>query len=334
MLLDVLAIYLVGSIGAALAPDIWALIGFRALQGAGGAVFPLCIAILRDELPDEEVGRGIGALSGAFGVGAIMSFAVSGLLTEAVSWRLIFAVGAGTVLVSIAAVVALIPDSPRRTERSLDLPGMAILGGGLALGLVALTEGPAWGWPSAPALGLFAVAVAVFAAGVRHELRTHEPLLDLGAFTSRPVVLANAATFAAGFAVFGLYVLIPHLVQAPSHLPPAVAHQVDYGFGASVVATGFFLVPQAVGLTIAGPIAGAAARRGLGRFALGGGMALIAAAAAWLALDSSTEAGVAAALFCAGLGWGAVIGSSGTVVARGVDESQTGIATGVNSDSG
>ena len=106
MLLDVLAIYLVGSIGAALAPDIWALIGFRALQGAGGAVFPLCIAILRDELPDEEVGRGIGALSGAFGVGAIMSFAVSGLLTEAVSWRLIFAVGAGTVLVSIAAVVA------------------------------------------------------------------------------------------------------------------------------------------------------------------------------------------------------------------------------------
>lgn len=332
MLLEVLGVYLLGSVGAALAPDIWALIAFRALQGVGGAVFPLCIGILRDELRDEDVGRGIGSLSGAFGFGAMLSFAAAGALTQAVSWRLIFAAGAGTVLVSIGAVLALVPDSPRRTDRSLDLPGMAILGAALAAGLIAITEGPVWGWTAPTTLALFALAAAVFAVGVRHELRADEPLVDLSAFASRPVVLANAATFASGFAVFGLYVLIPHLVQAPAHLPPAVAHRIDYGFGAGVVETGFFLVPQALGLTIAGPLAGVAARRGRGRIALGGGMALIAAAAAWLALDSSAEAGVAAALFCAGLGWGAVIGSSGTVVARGVDASQTGIATGLNSD--
>jgi hypothetical protein len=83
MLLEVLAVYFLGSVGAALAPDIWALICVRALQGVGGAVFPLCIAILRDELRDEDVGRGIGALSGAFGVGAILSFGLTGLLTDA-----------------------------------------------------------------------------------------------------------------------------------------------------------------------------------------------------------------------------------------------------------
>jgi hypothetical protein len=114
-----------------------------------------------------------------------------------------------TVLVSIGAVLALVPDSPRRTERSLDLPGMAILGAALAAGLIAIAEGPVWGWTAAPTLALFALAVAVFAIGVRHELRAGEPLVDLSAFASRPVVLANAATFASGFAVFGLYILIP-----------------------------------------------------------------------------------------------------------------------------
>src|ERR671933_2112078 len=53
-----LAIFLVGCIGAAAAWNIWALIAFRAVQGAGAAVFPLSFAIIRDEFPPEKVGVG------------------------------------------------------------------------------------------------------------------------------------------------------------------------------------------------------------------------------------------------------------------------------------
>ena len=53
-----LLIFLVGCIGCAVAWNIWSLIAFRAVAGAGGGVFPLSFAIIRDEFPPERVGVG------------------------------------------------------------------------------------------------------------------------------------------------------------------------------------------------------------------------------------------------------------------------------------
>ena len=49
-----------GGIGAAAAWNIWSLIGFRALSGAGGALFPLSFAIIQDEFPPERAKVGMG----------------------------------------------------------------------------------------------------------------------------------------------------------------------------------------------------------------------------------------------------------------------------------
>ena len=45
------------------------LIAGRAIQGAGGAIFPLAFGIIRDEFPRERVGTGIGLISATFGIG-------------------------------------------------------------------------------------------------------------------------------------------------------------------------------------------------------------------------------------------------------------------------
>ena len=55
-----LTLFLIGSIGAAAAWNIWSLIAWRAVQGAGAAVFPLSYGIIRDEFPREKVGVAIG----------------------------------------------------------------------------------------------------------------------------------------------------------------------------------------------------------------------------------------------------------------------------------
>ena len=60
MLIVTLAIFTVGSIAAIFAWNIWSLIVFRAIQGIGGAVYPLSFSIIRDEVPAEEDGRGHG----------------------------------------------------------------------------------------------------------------------------------------------------------------------------------------------------------------------------------------------------------------------------------
>src|SRR3954463_6458504 len=56
VLLISLLLFLAGSVGAALAWNIWALIAWRALRGCGAAFSPLSYGIIRDEFPREKVG--------------------------------------------------------------------------------------------------------------------------------------------------------------------------------------------------------------------------------------------------------------------------------------
>lgn len=106
MLLVTLGFYFVGALGAGLAPNFIALILFRALQGIGGALMLLSIAVTRDELPDDKLSFGIGCVVGSFGAGACLGLALSGVITEALSWRYIFF--AESVLITIGAVLVAV----------------------------------------------------------------------------------------------------------------------------------------------------------------------------------------------------------------------------------
>ncbi|HEY8725278.1 MAG TPA: MFS transporter, partial [Gaiellaceae bacterium] len=75
-----LALFFIGSIGAAAAWNIWSLIGWRAVQGAGAAVFPLSYGIIRDEFPREKVGVAIGLVSAVFGIGGGFGIVLSGVI--------------------------------------------------------------------------------------------------------------------------------------------------------------------------------------------------------------------------------------------------------------
>src|SRR4051812_36591255 len=102
LLVIALAIFAVASLGAAAAPNIGALVAFRALQGAGAAIFPLSFGIIRDEFPPHRVGFAIGTVSSVFGIGGGLGLVLSGVIVEHLSWQWLFLVGAIPVLVSMA----------------------------------------------------------------------------------------------------------------------------------------------------------------------------------------------------------------------------------------
>src|SRR5256714_6927566 len=162
-----LAIFLAGCVGAALAWNIWSLIAFRALAGAGGAVFPLSFAIIRDEFPREKVGVGIGLISAVFGVGGGFGIVFSGLIVDHFSWRWLFIFGAIPVAIAAVLVRRFVPESPIKTPSRVDFLGGVLLSAGLICLLLALTEGESWGWTSARIGGLFAAAAGVLALLVR-----------------------------------------------------------------------------------------------------------------------------------------------------------------------
>ena len=125
-----LTIFLAGCIGAALAWNIWSLIAFRAVQGVGGAVFPLAFAIIRDEFPREKVGVAIGLISAVFGVGGGLGIVLSGLIVDHASWRWLFIVGAVNIAAAAVLVHRFVPESPIKTPSRVDFLGATLLSGG------------------------------------------------------------------------------------------------------------------------------------------------------------------------------------------------------------
>jgi len=322
MLLISLAIFLAGCIGAAAAWNLWSLIGFRALSGAGGALFPLSFAIVRDEFPPARMQVGIGLLSAVFGVGGGFGIVLSGVIVDHLSWRLLFVLGSIPVAVSIALVHRYVPESPIRTPSRVDVPGALLLSGALVALMVSLTEGEHWGWSSPAVVGLGLASVTFFVLWGLFELQSAAPMVDLRTFAHRPVLLTNVTTFISGFALFSCFVLLPAFVAAPSSR--------GYGFGATATIAGLYLLPSSVAMLFSGPLAGLLGRRYGPKWPLAGGLLIAAAAAVVLSQAHDEPLHVLLASAALGFGVGAAFAAMVSSIAENVDAHEMGVATGMN----
>src|ERR687886_1509139 len=318
-----LSIFLAGCVGSALAWNIWSLIAFRALSGAGGAVFPLSFGIIRDEFPREKVGVAIGLISATFGVGGGFGIVLSGLIVDNASWRWLFVAGAVPIGVSILLVHKFVPESPIKTASRLDVPGAVLLSSGLVCLLVALTEGESWGWRSPGVLGLGGAAAILLVAWALAELRVPEPMVDMRMMASRQVLFTNLTALVAGFAMFGAWVLIPNFVESPSHV-------VHYGFDASATLAGLYLLPSSFTLLFAGPVAGLIGRRTGTKWPLAIGLLTVAATTGSIARWHDEPWHILAAMPALGIGVGFAFASMATLITEAVRPTETGVATGMN----
>ncbi|MFL5967989.1 MAG: MFS transporter [Gaiellaceae bacterium] len=325
-----LSIFLAGSIVAALAWNVWILIAARAIQGAGGAVFPLSFGIIRDEFPPEKVGVGIGLVSAVFGIGGGFGIVLSGLIVDNMSWRWLFIVGAVGIAIAVVLVHRFVPESPIKTPSRVDFLGATLMSLGLISLLLALTEGENWGWTSSRTLGLFVAAAAVLGAWGIAELRVPEPMVDMRMLAVRPVLFTNVTALIAGFAMFGSFVLVPNFVETPHGLPAVVQRLVDYGFDASATQAGLYLLPSSVTLLFAGPLAGVIGRRTGSKWPLSAGMLLVGVAAGSLALWHDEPWQVLLAMPVLGAGVGFAFAAMATLITEAVRPTETGVATGMN----
>jgi EmrB/QacA subfamily drug resistance transporter len=330
VLLISLLLFLAGSVGAALAWNIWVLIAWRALQGAGAAVFPLSYGIIRDEFPREKVGVAIGLISAVFGIGGGFGIVLSGLIVDHFSWRWLFIVGAVNIAAAAVLVHRFVPESPIKTPSRVDFVGATLLSGGLICMLVALTEGENWGWTSGPTLTLAVLALVFFVAWAIAELRVPEPMVDMRMLAVRQVLFTNLTALVAGFAMFGTFVLVPNFVQVPHGLPHSVQRLVDYGFDASATKAGLYLLPSSVTLLFAGPVAGLIGRRTGLKWPLSAGLLLVSAAAGSLAIWHDESWQILVAMAVLGIGVGFAFAAMATLITEAVRPSETGVATGMN----
>jgi EmrB/QacA subfamily drug resistance transporter len=325
-----LGIFLVGCIGCAFAWDIWSLIVLRGVQGAGAAVFPLSFAIIYDEFPRDRAGAGIGAISAIMAAGAGLGLPLSGIITDASSWRVLFVVGGIAAAAALVLVVLVVPESPIKTPSSIDYLGATLLAAMLVSFLVAMSEGESWGWTSARTLGLFALAAVLLPVWVAVELRTRQPLVDVRMLVHGRVLIANLTALLAGFALYAAFVGVPQFVQTPAGLPAELAELVDYGFGSSATEAGLVLLPGALFGLVSGPLAGRLGQRYGYALPMVGGMLIAGVGLALLATFHDEQWQVVIGMTVTGAGVPATFAAMAKIVVDAVRPEETAVATGMN----
>jgi len=322
VIIVVLALLLVGTVLAALAPNLGVLIVARVLQGAAGAVMPLSIGIVRDELPRERVSVTIGLLSAIFGIGAGVGIVAAGPIVEALSWHWLFWLPAILVAIALLGAIFGIPESTQRTPGRLDLVGTGILSVGLVALLLAIGEGQKWGWGDGKTVGLLVLGAVALVVFVFVELRVKEPLIDMRLFQHRGVWTAHIVALAFGFAMFGTFILVPTLLQLPSAL--------GYGFGKSVSESGLYLLPTVVAMVLSGVAAGILIRKIGPKIPMIIGGVAVAIAFLIPALGHAEEWQILVSGILTGIGIGMALAATSNAIVESVPATQTSEAISAN----
>jgi EmrB/QacA subfamily drug resistance transporter len=311
-----------GTLLAAVATTLPVLIAARAIQGLGGAIFPLAFGIVRDEFPRPRVAGGIALISGLLGVGGGLGIILAGPILAHLDYQWLFWIPLAVIALATLATVVIVPESPVRAPGNVDWTGATLLSLWLVCLLVAISEAPTWGWLSGRTFGLLAAALFLLAAWIRAETRSPSPLVDMRMMRSRGVWTTNLAGFLLGIGMYSSFVLIPQFVQTPTSN--------GYGFGSSVTQAGLFLIPSTIAMMVASPVGGRLSGRFGSKVPLVLGSTITMLAFLLLAVAHSAHWQVYLASLLLGVGVGFAFASMANLIVEAVRPDQTGVATGMN----
>ena len=322
LLVVVLALLCVATVVSALATTLPVMIAGRVVQGAAGGIFPLAFGIIRDEFPRERVAGAVGVMSALLGVGGGAGVVLAGPIVQNLSIHYLFWLPLVLLVPATIAVHLFVPESPVRVPGRVNWGGAALMSGGLAAVLLAVSEAPVWGWLSAKTVIVFVVGIVFLVAWVRSESRSPNPLVDMRMMRIRGVWTTNSVAALLGFGMYASFILLPEYVETPM--------RAGYGFGASVSGAGLFLVPSTIAMLLAGAQTGRLEKRFGSKPPLLAGAALTCAAYVLLAVGRTERWEIYLAALLLGAGIGFAFASMVNLIIENVGPTETGVATGMN----
>jgi EmrB/QacA subfamily drug resistance transporter len=205
-----LSVFTGASLLCALAQSQGVLIAARFVQGVGGALTSAVILgmiVTMFPEPRKQV-KAIGVYTFVAVAGGSIGLLAGGVLTQTINWHWIFFVNIPIGLATGLLAVRLVPDREGLgLTAGADLPGAALLTGGLMLGVYTILGVAENGWGSGQTLGLGAVAIALLVAFVARQARVANPLMPLRLFRSANIAGANAVQALMVVGMFGMFFL-------------------------------------------------------------------------------------------------------------------------------
>lgn len=291
MLLLGLAVFGAASVGGALADTPAGVIAARVAMGLGAAVMlPLSMSILPTIFSSEERTRAIAVWTGSMALGLPLGPLLGGWLLEHFRWGSIFVINVPVVVVAMAAIALLVPESRDPARPALDLPGALLSITGLAALVYGVIEGPVSGWDHPGVLIALAAGAVLLANLVVWESRAPQPMMNLALFRDRRFVWSAAVTAAANLMMAGILFVLPQYLQVV--------------LGNDAFGTGLRLIPMLLGLMVGAVLTDRLAARTGHKPIMVAGMAVLGTGFALGALTGATGGYSYAALWLTVLGAG------------------------------
>ncbi|WP_247002266.1 MFS transporter [Halosolutus gelatinilyticus] len=297
----------------------WWLISARIVQGVGAAgFFAASLPIVSNAFPSEERARGIAMWAAVSGVGLAIGPLVGGFLTESLSWRWFFFFNVPVAVITVILTLAVVSESRDDSVADhVDIPGLVTVTAGLAALVLGIQQSDTFGWTSPIVIGALVAAAILLGLFAAIEFRVRDPLIDLELFADRSYLGANTVGFTANFGCGALLFFLTLYLQNVLGYSPLNAGLVFLAFTVPLVI--FETKSSAISAWIGS------------RRSMAGGMTLMAASFALLALLSPTSGltFVVVALAIQGVGLGVAYSVSSTAGMDAVPDAKAGAASGI-----
>ena len=261
-----LVLFALASLLAAFSSSPEALIASRALMGIGGAaVFPSTLSIISSVFEADERGKAIGIWAGFVGLAIAVGPITGGILLEHFWWGSVFLVNVPVVLVALAAIAWIVPESKDPGAQRLDPAGVALSIAGLVLLVYGIIKGgETTEWGSALVLAPLLGGVAVLTLFVVLQRRSSAPMLDVTLFRNPAFSAACGAVTLVMFALFGTVFFLSFYLQYARDFSPLQA--------------GLTFLPVAVSMSVFAPRSARLVRRHGAKVVCATGLTLVTVA--------------------------------------------------------
>ena len=225
--------FTISSALCAFAWDMHSLIVFRAIQGLGGGMIqPIATALVFSMITPLERGRFMVLLGMPILLGPLLGPSLGGFLVDYVSWRAVFLINVPVGVVNILLALAMLKESPLKTETRFDARGFALAALAFPSILIGLSQGAQHGWEERQTLALLTLGICALVSFIYVEWNHRDPMLDLHIFKRPMFSIAIFLTAVAQFCFFGSQFLLPLFLQQAR--------------GLSASHTGLILLPTAI----------------------------------------------------------------------------------------
>ncbi|GGJ57886.1 MFS transporter [Streptomyces brasiliensis] len=206
VLLGGLIVFGVGSALAAESGSPGTLIAYRALMALGAAfVMPATLAVLMNVFEREEQPKAIGIWAGGVGLAIAIGPITGGALLDHFWWGSVFLINVPIVIVAVALMIWLVPDSRDPRPGRLDPVGVVLSVVGLVLLVYGIIKGGELAdFKDAKVLATIAAGLVVLAGFVIFEKRSTHPSLDVTYFKNKVFSAAMSAIALVFFALMGV----------------------------------------------------------------------------------------------------------------------------------